>query len=670
MLLRLMMTFLLFACIGRIGAQEKSKAKFGKVTPDDFATKVYSIDSNANAVIIADIGSTQMVGNTKGSFSLEFKNYRRAHILNKNGYDVANVEISIYTNGNAEEEISNLKAVTYNLENGKVVETKLDVKGAVFKDRINKNLVVKKFTFPNIKEGSIIEYEYKLMSDFTFNLQPWTFQGEYPRLWSEYQVSIPEFYYYVTLSQGHMDFYIKDRSDDRRDNFTITDVESAHATERTSFTARVTDYRWVIKDVPALKEESFTSSLSNHLARLEFQLAELRHPFTPRNVMGTWQSTTMELLKDEDFGAQLDKDNGWLNDVMDEATGGTNDQLEKARRIFAYVRDHMTCTAYGRKFLEKPLRTVLKSQNGNEAEINLLLTAMLRKADLEADPVMLSTRSHGYAYALYPLMDRFNHIITRLRINNKDYFLDASNSRMGFGRLGYECYNGHARVINAAATPVELIADSLHERKVTSIFIVNDGQGNLTGTLQQSPGYYESYRLRDQIKNKGKEQVFDDIRKGFNADADISEEHIDSLGRYDDPLAIGCKFTLKPEKEDIYYFNPMFGEGWKENPFKSAQRFYPVEMPYTIDETYLLRIDVPAGYVVDELPKQLVVKLNEDNDGMFEYRLSESGGIISLRSRLRINRAYFMPEEYEMLREFFNLVVKKHAEQIVFKKKA
>src|SRR5690348_3408074 len=203
-------------------AQDISKVKFGKITPADFEPKLYSIDSSANAVVLADIGSTEIVGNQKGSFSLVFKNFRRARILNKNGYDLADVTIPIYDDGKMEEDLASLKAVTYNLENGKVVETKLDVKGAVFKDRINKKLSIKKFTFPNIKEGSIIEYEYRLNSDFVFNLQPWTFQGEYPRLWSEYNVSMPEFYYYVTLAQGYQPFFIKDRKE-RRDNFTITD---------------------------------------------------------------------------------------------------------------------------------------------------------------------------------------------------------------------------------------------------------------------------------------------------------------------------------------------------------------------------------------------------------------------------------------------------------------
>ncbi len=220
------------------------------------------------------------------------------------------------------------------------------------------------------------------------------------------------------------------------------------------------------------------------------------------------------------------------------------------------------------------------------------------------------------------------------------------------------------------ATPVDFIADSLLEGKVTSVFIINDDKGNLAGSLQQTPGYYESYSLRNRIKDKGQEQLFNDIKKGFNAEIEIAEPAIDSLDKYDQPLAIRYKFNFKSDNEDIIYFNPMFGEAWKENPFKSAQRTYPVEMPYTIDETYLLRLDIPKGYVIDELPKQIMVKLNEDNDGFFEYRLSESNGSISLRSRIRIKRAFFMPEEYEFLREFFNLVVKKHSEQIVFKKKS
>lgn len=78
---------------------------------------------------------------------------------------------------------------------------------------------------------------------------------------------------------------------------------------------------------------------------------------------------------------------------------------------------------------------------------------------------------------------------------------------------------------------------------------------------------------------------------------------------------------------------------------------------------------IPDGYVVDELPKSVVVKLNSDGDGQFEYRISEAGGTISMRSRIQFKRAFYQHDEYELLREFFNLVVKKQSEQIVLKKK-
>ena len=82
-----------------IFSQDKTNVKFGKVSPEDFASKVYPIDSNANAVVIADIGRSEIIGNTKGWFSLQFKRYRRVHLLNKNGFDIATEEIELYSEG-------------------------------------------------------------------------------------------------------------------------------------------------------------------------------------------------------------------------------------------------------------------------------------------------------------------------------------------------------------------------------------------------------------------------------------------------------------------------------------------------------------------------------------------------------------------------------------------
>jgi hypothetical protein len=661
----LMPALCLFAL--RTAAQDGPTIKYGKIAATDLQKKVYSIDSSASAVVLSDVGSTEIVGNAKGGFSLEFKHHKRVHILNKSGYNQADVEISLYSDDNLEEELDNLKAVTYNLDGGKVVETKLE-KSAVFKEKKSKNLVVKKFTLPNVKEGSIIEYEYKQTSDFLFNLQPWTFQGSAPRLWSEYRLSMPQFLNYIFLSQGYHPFFIHDQKN-RTDNFNVSDQGGTGRSERFSFTAGITEYRWAMKDVPELKEESFTSTLSNHISKIEFQLAGYKEPLTPKIILGSWPELSKSLLEREDFGNSLRMPNGWLGDVVKPLAQGSANDLEKAKKIYAYIRDNINCTGRNGIYMGQQLKNVLKTKSGSEAELNLLLTAMLKYAGLQAEPVILSTSDHGYTYALYPIIDRFNYVVSKVLVDGITYMLDASRPRLGFGKLTADCYNGHARIVNEQATPLEMQPDSLKERKLTSIFITNAENGKWGGTMQQTPGYYESYHIRDKVKEKGQDEFFKEVEKSFGQDIEIKQPAIDSLTTYEQPVTMHYAFDIKTAGEDILYINPMFGEGYKENPFKSASRFYPVEMPYTMDETYLLNMHVPTGYVLDELPKGAKVKLNEEGSGYFEYLISESAGIISMRTRIKLDRTTFSPDEYDSLREFFKLIVTKQSEQVVFKKK-
>ena len=330
-----------------------------------------------------------------------------------------------------------------------MVETKVDVKNSLYRSGLDKNHIVQKFAFPAIKAGSIIEYEYTISSDFVFNLQPWKFQGDHPVLWSEYQVSIPEFFYYVFLQRGD----IKKTQTTRQQSFRVTDARTAGQSATEPFIAGINDYRMIMKNILPLKEEIFTSALDNHIAKVEFQLAEFRNPLTPKNIMGDWEDVCETLLKDENFGGQLNKDNSWMNDELKFVLDNAINEGEKARNIYKFLRDNFTCTNYNRLYADQPLKNVLKNKKGSEAEINLLLVAMLRKAGSNADPVILSTRSHGYAYSNYPIMERFNYVVCRLMINDKIIYLDASKPLLGFGRLHWECYNGHARVINAEATP-------------------------------------------------------------------------------------------------------------------------------------------------------------------------------------------------------------------------
>ena len=653
-------------------AQEKTPVKFGKISADDFKTSVYSIDSNAAAVVVADVGYSRYEGNERGWFTFFHERHKRVHILNKAGYDAADVQIPLYVDGNVREDLVSLKAYTYNLENGKVQEIKLENKN-VFTEVVDKNHVLKKFTFPGVKEGSIIEFSYNIKSDFWSSPTNWYFQGKYPVLWSELEFHIPEFFYFVFITEGYINFYKKEPPVAASNYFDVT-FESMEAggpmqRERRRIDAQVYKHRWVIKDAPGLRPERFTSSIMNHISRIEFQLSELRNPLVYKAYMQSWPMFTERLLTSEYFGQHLSGANNWLDEEMRALNIRTGTHSEKAKAIYDFVRDNFTCTDHSARYLSQNLKNILKARKGNVADINLLLITMLKNAGINAEPVLLSTKDHGYTYAMYPLEDKFNYVVARVDIDGKKIFLDATRPRLRFGLLSPDCYNGFAVVVNKAAEHINFDPDSLSERNVAMVLINNDENNKLLGRYQQQFGEFDSYEIRNRIIKEGVEAYFTGISNSLTGlEIKMTDKSIDSLKNIEAPLSVKYDFEFVNSENDILYFNPMLINGYKENPFKSTQRFYPVEMPYAMDETYIFRMEIPAGYTVEELPKSAKVNFDETGTNYFEYMIGVIDNTISLRSRLKLSRTYYATEEYEILREFFEMVVSKHAEQVVFKK--
>ncbi|MEP6713122.1 MAG: DUF3858 domain-containing protein [Ferruginibacter sp.] len=641
--------------------------KFGNVSPQDFNVSKLNVDTSKGAVIISDVGTSNFEGNNKNWFTLVFKCKRRILILNKIAFDLAKVEIPLYisSDGNREENIEKLKGSTYNLVDGQVVETKLS-SDAIFKDKYNKNHIIKKFSMPAVKEGSIIEYSYTINSDFLFNLQPWEFQGSYPRVWSEYNVSVPEFFDYVQLSQGFVKYDINEHPT----GFASYNIRSSNGGGGLArVDATVTNHHWVIKNVPALTEEKYTSTLNNYIAKIEFQLSGYNFRGEPyENVMGSWKTVGEKLLEDEDFGSGFKKNNNWLDDDMKKITVKTDSKLQKMRAIYYYIKDNIKCTNARGIMLSRPLKDIFRNKSGSVAEVNLLLITMLRHENINADPVILSTRHNGLANGIYPLMNQYNYVVCKASIEDDPYYLDASQPYLGFNHLPAYTYNGVARVITANPEAIEMYADNLPESKITNVILFTDEKNpdKWEGSFKSTLGYEESTNAREKMNSKGKAEYETGLKKGDFKISEIKYEDLDSLEK---PLTVNYKLTMGDDsKSDIIYFSPLLMESYTSNPFQSAERRYPVEMPYKIDEAYYLNMEIPAGYEVDEMPKQTRVNLN-DGEGFFEYLITKNGDEINMRSRIKLEKATFQQEDYETLRNFYGFIVKKQSEQIVFKKK-
>ncbi len=650
---------LLMVVLGPVGlfGQDNPRSNWGNVFPEDFRPNSPVVDSNSAVVVLVDAGRAEMVGSYTG-WHVMYSRYRRLLIRNKKGFGAAKVSVDFDPNVEGHGKLETLQANIYNLEGGKVVQVGVDA-ADMYLDKQADGDLEERFTFPGVREGSIIEYYYSIHSGSIYSFHSWDFQGDYPRIRSEFTVTFPTVFNYVVSKQGP--FPMMNSRDSSEQEVSVGDFHVK---------ALVYNIRWWMKDVPGVVEEPFVSSMDNHVAGIRFQLYQYTALNTGRRVqfLNSWNDLNGKLLADKAFGGVMTASTHFLRKELKTIVEDSVPEMARARALYEYVRDHFTSEGSSWLSDDRTIKEVFKAGKGTQEEINLLLTAMLRDEGLVADAVMLSTRGNGQINPLYPLTVNFNYVVVRLRLGGKEYFLDATEAQLGFGKLPLACYNGYARVVSEKADSAILSADSIVESKFTSVLLSdNDAGDSVVGTYSETKGYYASMEVRDTVTEKGEAAYFKGLQRAYPFEVKLTDGRLDSLHSHDRPVTVNYTLSF-PTGEDRIYFNPMLGEAIKENPFSAMLRRYPIEMPNTVDQFYGLRLDIPKGYEIEELPKPVKIKLFE-TDGSYEYGFLVGSDYVQFRSKLVLRRTYFEPEEYQTLRDFFAMVVKKQGEMIVFRKK-
>ena len=126
---------------------QKPPLKFGEVSMEVLKMKRYEKDTSASAVVLADFGISTITYDQKKGFFLKFERIRRVKIFSKEGYEWGNFSILLYKEGATDEDVNSIKAITYNLENGQIIETKLKNE-SIYREEMDKNLTNVKFALP------------------------------------------------------------------------------------------------------------------------------------------------------------------------------------------------------------------------------------------------------------------------------------------------------------------------------------------------------------------------------------------------------------------------------------------------------------------------------------------------------------------------------------------
>ena len=424
------LTFFIILLLFRtqIFAQEAPKIKFGKVSEEELKMAVYEPDTTVAAVILFDDGrSSVRYDVNKNRFMLSFDRFLRIKILKQSGTSWGTFMISLYSSTQAKEDLGDVDGITFNLENGKIEKVEMK-KDAIFKERENKYWEMARLSLPSVKVGSIIDLKYTINSPLLWNLRTWKFQYSIPVKWSQYDVIYPEYFKYNHSSLGYHRLNSQNQGTKNENiNYTATYETSGSfmsgggqrekVNKTISYMANT--YNYTAKEVPAMKEEPYLTTLENFTTKMKFELANT--DFTKingefKNYTNTWTTISNELLNDEDFGGQINGGN-FVEDVVKELTTGKATEMDKAIAIYSHIQNTVKWDEFKSYMPTTSLRKTYNDKHGNSAELNLLLLVMLQKVGISAYPVILSTRDHGLLSPVHATLSDCNYVIVKAIID-------------------------------------------------------------------------------------------------------------------------------------------------------------------------------------------------------------------------------------------------------------
>lgn len=678
-----LVVFVLSFLVFGIAYSQSSPDKFGKVSKEELLAEYCPIDSNAHAYYIFDYGHShfkyattkvrenESTGGQKG-FQLLFKHHFRIKILDSQGFDWADVAIPLYRNED-EEKIGAIKATTYNLVDGKIEKTKLNRKD-IHTEETNKYWMQEKFAMPAVKDGSVIEVEYTIISDYYFNLREWAFQSSIPILRSEYYVDIPEYFIY---NQTHRGYYpIKSSSGVKRKQISIAYTydtgSNVQARKTSTSTTEYKDnaYTFLAEKVPAFPLEAYLRTEDNYISKIEFELQRIEYPNSvPQYYTTTWDQVDETLERSSSFGGAI-SNSGHLSDKAQALQNNGDEGLALVNKALKELRGKLVWDGVYTKYTSKSLSRSYKDGSGNCADVNLNLVALLQKLDFEAYPVVLSTQKNGIIHPSHPSLSRFNYVIAMVQVDGKIYLLDATDPYSEINLLPVRCLNDKGRVIGCPGQEwINLMDYRPYEYASNSALILNENM-TLAGTKKLELKDYASYLYKKRIKG------FDDLdeyEESFNEqhpDLDIEQLEVNGLDEADNKLMLSFELSRDDYGEDasdIIYFSPIVDPYFDKNPFKLEKREYPVEFnhPYTIRESIFLTL--PEGYTISELPKALMIKM-PDNSAQYTYQVVKSGNGLFINTVFTLRKSQFLPEEYEGIKQFYQVIIDKQNELVVLEK--
>ena len=668
--------FILLACTWLSAiAQENVNMKFGKPTKEEMQMTAYSPEPDAEAVVLCRLTDVEYTIQPT-SFLVDYREKVRIKVLKPSGARFARVVVPYKMNLSAgnkiggskltamslpkpggssnsyfegegvsmteevfdtgtDESVDDIKATAFNMEGNKMIKTSLK-KSDILKTKIDDQNYQVGFTVPNVKEGTVIEYEYRIHSQLFWELRDWYAQCEIPVVYAKLDMNIP----------NYLIFNIEDHGIQRL-TYTCTagSIKFKFVSDPLAnpMTVNTNHYVYVGRNLIGMPKDDYVWNAQDYWAGITAELKMYRLPgMNPMDYAKTWEQIDKMLLDDDDLGKQLESHSPMREALEAAKLQDIANEQERAAEICRLVFNRVKWNGKYDIFPENTSET-LKKGEGSNADINMLLIQTLRDAGLNADPVVLRQRDKGMIPYNFPSIIKLSTYVVGIRFRNgTQSYVDASSAGGCLNALPEALLVEKARTISKNKGNAWVNLQKVSRSQTASVIEATlDTNGRLSGKQTTT------YRGLATLKYRQKKGIADEFTPEAKEVVEFTKQGEVSDG----------KIIINP-----FYTIPMEG-----NPFTDNKRLMPVEFPSEGSYQVVANIMLPEGYVLDSEPWKLSASTPDKGiNGRLVTTTTEK--LVQVNYQFNINKVSHPEQNYDTLRGMFDMFSKLCKEQLVFKK--
>ena len=624
--------------------------RFGKVSKEELEMTEYKPDSAAVAVVLYENRNIQGDLSAGGAFVKDVDVHMRIKILKEEGTEWGDFSVMKYVSQSVPEIVTGIEVVTYNLENDKVVPTKMS-REFIYTEDVSSSFQKISFYAQDVKVGSVIEMKYSIHSDRFWEIDDVYFQKTIPVNWVESQVSIPGFFTFNKKLHGSLPVQYDSKLEPK--NLFGYQYEM------------VVD-KFLAVDLPAFKYEPYIYYPRQYFSFVTYDIRSLRLPGMDTKYYGvSWDDVDNTYVNSQimtRFRAQCQ----FKEQVAALPEEGTD--IEKIASAVSLVKDNVVWDEKYKVFPE-PVGQVVKARSGSNADINCLIAGCLREMGYTVDMVLVKMRSSGMLLDFQPERNPYDTFI--LRVTGSDgsqYYLDGGSPHGYINVLPPDLLVTNARLVRPNV-PGEWVDLTRLTRNGTTMTVAT----TLTDDLRLSGEYTcketgnTSYSTKESYSESDDEQ---DYISEIETDLAIEIDDITfgQMKEYSSSSQTEYKFHKDLDASgDFVYINPFLVKFHSADTFQSLQREFPIDFPFTYSLTYIFTFTIPEGYAVDQIPENRIFKF-QPLASTARCSCTVNGNTVQMVYNFSQNKMMCGPEYYQDIRSYWKLLADIYDVVLVLKK--